>query len=195
MFFAINTNIDDFDIDEALSLVSPQRRSHALRYHSVRDRRLSLAAYRLLQGILKEEYGIVQPPRFSFGENGKPVLQDHPEIFFNFSHCHDAAACVVSDSPVGIDVECLDSYDVSLLESTMSDEEQRQILQSADPRLTFIRLWTVKESLLKMTGQGIVTDLRTVLSDHHPSLITQRPTFHTTHYPTFVCTVCCQSDK
>ena len=37
----------------------------------------------------------------------------------------------------------------------MSDEELQQIQQAALPEVAFTRLWTMKESLLKLTGEGI----------------------------------------
>jgi len=68
----------------------------------------------------------------------------------------------------------------------MSDDEQREITRSATPRLTFIHLWTMKESYLKMTGEGMVEDMRHVLTN----CPTDGVHFHTTIYPEFVCTVC-----
>ena len=54
----IDDHIHDFDLQEALETVSPQRRAQALRYRHERDQRLCIAAYRLLQQALLKEYGI-----------------------------------------------------------------------------------------------------------------------------------------
>lgn len=142
----------------------------------------------MLQRALREDYGISEPPLFDFGDHGKPLLAGRPDIHFSLSHCREAAACVVDTVPVGIDVESLDSYDPDLLLQTMSDDEQRLITTAPDPRLAFIRLWTMKESLLKMTGEGMTDDIRNVMTDSR--LINAR--FHTTVYPRFVCTICQQ---
>jgi 4'-phosphopantetheinyl transferase len=165
------------------------RRDHALRFRQEHDRRLSLAAYRLLQRALRVEYGIIEPPVFTYDAHGKPSLAEHPHIFFNMSHCHEAAACVVGSAPVGIDVESLDHYDEELMKMVMNAEEQQQISASPDPRIAFIRLWTMKESLLKMTGEGLSSDLRNVLKNS-PDIKNDACYFHTTVYPQFVCTVC-----
>ena len=101
----------DFDLRQALTEVSAQRREQALRYRHERDQRLSVAAYRLLQHALQTEYGIQQPPVLAYGTNGKPMLAEWPYIHFSLSHCREAAACVVSDNPVGIDIESIDHYD------------------------------------------------------------------------------------
>ena len=85
-------------------------------------------------------------------------------------------------------MESLSSYDPDIVTAVMSDEEQHQITHSLDPRLTFLRLWTMKESLLKMTGEGITTDMRHILDC--PAIQDHSIRFHTTVYPQFVCTVC-----
>ena len=187
----LTTRITQFDLAAALATVSEQRREYAMRYHQEHDRRLSVAAYQLLQQALREEYGINEAPWFDFGKHGKPILRDHPDIHFSLSHCRHAAACAVDNQPVGIDVESLDNYDPSLLPATMNEAEQAEILRSPNPSIAFLRLWTMKESYLKTTGEGIVNDMRTVLTT--PSFHPQRYQFHTTIYPQFVCTLCKQN--
>ena len=59
----IDDHIDDFDLQEALATVSAQRREQALRYRHERDRRLNVAAYRLLHRSLMTEYGINELPK------------------------------------------------------------------------------------------------------------------------------------
>ena len=185
----IDHQIEQLDIQTALAAVSAQRRAHAQRYRKEHDQRLSLAAYRLLQRALSLEYHIQEPPLFDYGAHGKPTLVGHPDIYFNLSHCHEAVACVVDTVPVGIDVESLSNYDTEIVKEVMNDEEQRQIVCSPTPRLTFLRLWTMKESLLKMSGEGIVDDMRQVLSNS--SAVRDRTfRFTTTVYPQFVCSVC-----
>ena len=185
----IDNDIERLDINEMLATVSQQRRDHALRYRQEHDRRLSLAAYQLLQKALSVEYGIIEPPVFDYDSHGKPSLSGDPHIFFNMSHCREAVACVVGSSPVGIDVESLDSYDEELVSVVMNKEEQLQIASSHDPRIAFLRLWTMKESLLKMTGEGISSDMSNVLN-HSSAVRNGKCHFHTTVYPQFICTVC-----
>lgn len=186
MTFFIDDRPDLLDLDAALSAVSPQRRAHALRYRQEGDRRLSFSAYLLLQRVLRQDYAIVNPPLFVFTDHGKPLLDGHPDIHFSLSHCREAAACVVDRVPVGVDVESLDSYSPALVAHTMNDDEQRLIHSAPDPRLAFMRLWTMKESLLKMTGEGIRNDMRNVLEGSSLEGVS----FHTVVFPRYVCTVC-----
>ena len=175
---------EDLDLDAGLQTVDPERHDYALRYRFEQDRRLCLAAYRLLQRGLLQEYGIEEVPPFTYGANGKPALDGYPDIHFNLSHCREAAVCVIAPHPVGIDVECIDRYDEELLPHTMNADECRQISDSPDPATAFIRLWTMKESLLKLTGQGITDDLPSVLKDAH------RYCFNSIITSNCICTVC-----
>ena len=144
--------------------MSRERREYALRYRREHDRRLCVAAYILLQQALKAEYKIEETPLFIYGAHGKPALKNHPDIHFNLSHCDEAAVCMVSNRPVGIDVESIRPFDSELAAATMNPEELRIIRSSPDPSIAFARYWTMKESLLKLTGEGITDNLHGILS-------------------------------
>lgn len=177
-------HIWDFDLQQALAEVSQQRREYALRYRQERDQRLCVAAYRLLQRVLRLEYGIDETPGFIYDPHGKPVLQGHPDIHFSLSHCHGAVACAVSDHPVGIDIETTGHYTIEVARQVMNDDEIRQIEASAQPAVTFTRLWTMKESLYKLTGDDNDGDIRHMLDKMPPV------SFETIVFPHGVCTLC-----
>ena len=159
----IDEHIDDFDLQTALAEISEQRREQALRFRFERGQRTCVLAYLLLKKGLREEYGITDNPLFEYGEHGKPFIVGHPEIHFSLSHCREAVACAVSDRPVGIDVESIHRYKDSLACYTMNDEELRLIAEAKRPDVAFIRLWTMKEARLKLTGEGITNDMKTAL--------------------------------
>ena len=159
----IDEHIDDFDLQAALAEISEQRREQALRFKFERGQRTCVLAYLLLKKALREEYGLTENPLFEYGPHGKPFIVGHPEIHFSLSHCREAVACAVSNRPVGIDVESVQRYRESLAQYTMSDEEQQLIAAAERPDVAFIRLWTMKEARLKLTGEGITNDLKTAL--------------------------------
>ena len=161
----IDNHINDFDLDAALQQLSEQRRQQALRFRYELGQRTCALAYLLLKRALREEYGITENPVFEYSEHGKPSIAGHPEIFFNLSHCREAVACVVSNRPVGIDIESVRSFKESLVRYTMNDEEVEQIMNAPRPEVAFIRLWTMKEARLKLTGEGINDNLKTVLNE------------------------------
>lgn len=161
----INDHLLDLDLSKALLQLSEQRREQALKYKYEMGQRTCAAAYLLLCQGLKAEYGITEKPLFEYGEHGKPAIVGHPEIHFNLSHCREAALCVISDRPVGVDVETVRQLKDSLAEYTMNDRELDEIRQAENPALQFTRLWTMKEALLKLTGEGINNHLKDVLDN------------------------------
>ena len=164
----LNDDIAHFNFEAALPLLSDQRREKALKFKHALGRKTCAAAYLLLCEALRKEYGITEKPVFGYGEHGKPYILGHPDIHFNFSHCREAVLCVVSDRPVGCDVESIREYKESLVRYTMNEAEIRQIEQSSDPAETFIRFWTMKEALLKKTGEGIRNNMKDVLQGDEP---------------------------
>ena len=162
----LNDHIDDFDLEEAMNRLSPQRREQVMRYKHEQGRRLSAAAYLLLCEGLRQEYGITEPPVFGYHEGGKPFIEGHPDIHFNLSHCREAAICVIAPHPIGVDVESVRRFKEDLALYTMNDQEMEQITCDVRPDIAFIRLWTMKEALLKMTGEGIRNDLKNLLVEH-----------------------------
>ncbi|MBR1502255.1 MAG: 4'-phosphopantetheinyl transferase superfamily protein [Prevotella sp.] len=180
----MSEKIWDFDLREALEEISPQRREQALKFKFEEGQRLCVLAYLLLKQGLREEYGIQENPVFEYNVHGKPAIAGHPEIYFNLSHCKEAAACVISDAPVGIDVESIRAYKDSLARYTMNEEELEQIQTAAKPEAAFIRLWTMKEAALKLIGTGISNDLKSVLKEN------SHLRFTTYESPAYIYTVC-----
>ena len=163
MITLVREDIWAFDLQAALKEISEQRREQALKFKYEQGQRLCVLAYLLLKQALREGYGITENPVFEYNEHGKPSIVGHPEIFFNLSHCKEAAICVVSDQPVGVDVEGIREYKESLVNYTMNDEEIAQIKTAENPAAAFIRLWTMKEATTKLIGTGISNDMKTVI--------------------------------
>lgn len=118
-------------------------------------------AYRLLEAVLSDVF-CVEAGTLSMEKRagGKPYFKDS-DIFFNISHCHDLAVCAVSRRcDVGVDVEAVKSYRENTAKRIMSDVEYEYFLSGEDKDKTFFQMWTYKESVLKLTGEGIRRDLK-----------------------------------
>lgn len=163
MITLVSEEIWEFDLEAALREISEQRREQALKFKHEQSQRLSVLAYLLLKKGLREGYGITDNPLFEYNEHGKPSIIGHPEIFFNLSHCKEAVVCVISDKPVGVDVESIREYRESLVRYTMNEKEICEIESAEHPDVAFIRLWTMKEATLKLLGTGISKDMKSVL--------------------------------
>ncbi len=130
----------------------------------------------VLASALKAEYNIdFSEDMITLAAGGKPILKDYP-IHFNISHCDGLVACAVSDVPVGIDVEKARKVTDSLIRKACSPGEQAYVADGfpflnsipnagaegtahGEKEDRFLQLWTLKESYLKMTGEGMAKPL------------------------------------
>lgn len=155
----------DRRLQDILDDMPEWRRERTMRIKSPSQQRESAMAYKLLQDMLCEHYGIREHLAFSIGPHGKPSLSGHDDIHFNLSHCRRAVACVVDSHPVGVDIECLGRYKRQLAEHTMSTKELAEIA-GGDSDLVFTALWTKKEALMKLIGTGITDNMKTILDTY-----------------------------
>lgn len=97
------------------------------------------------------------------GPYGKPYLTGYPEIHFNISHSGGWAVCALASMPCGVDIQERRSIrSRRMVERTMNAREQRQILEAEDGTGEFIKLWTYKESCIKLSGEGLHQDMKTL---------------------------------
>ncbi len=155
--------ITEEQYNRCLLVLPESRRKKAERYRFYKDRVLSVVAGSLLTYALMESFGLLNLPKMTEGEHGKPVLKDHPEIFFNLSHCQAAVACAVSTGEVGIDVEESKVGIARIAKRYFSERENARIAAEKDQAVREIfyrRIWTLKEAYGKYTGRGLFYDLR-----------------------------------
>ena len=138
-----------------LTQLPPQRYEKAMTYRFLSDRKRCVRAYMLLWEGLSREYGAENAPLFDILSHGKPVLRGCPDLHFSLSHSGNAVLCALDRHPVGADIEMIRRRSLEHLLSVFSDRERASIEQAASPELCFTRLWTRKESYLKLTGEGL----------------------------------------
>lgn len=184
----------DDEVERLLPLVSAQRREVALRYKFTFGRFTCLKSYVMLQQLVQEALAETDERwlplqeqlkewngNFVYNEHDKPFLQNASGeriegVDFNISHCKNAIAVVLSDRPVGIDVESFRHAEDALLRRTMNSREQEEVRAAADPAEAFTSLWTRKEAVLKLRGTGLVDDLHSVLLPNPGLPVTLRTT-------------------
>ena len=111
------------------------------------------AAHQLLQQVLHREYGVGHPV-FRTLPGGKPVLKGSA-LHFSISHSGPFALCGVGSTPLGVDVERIKPRRPNLPRYALSEEEFQWFLDRGSRWEDFYTLWTLKESLVKYTGQGL----------------------------------------
>ena len=179
-------------VDRCYGQMSEQRKEHVNKFALTRDRVNGIMVYDLLKRGLAQEKGIIIPPVFIFGQYGKPFLRDYPEIFFSLSHCSKAVACVIGDKLVGVDIETIKPIDNSIINYTCNEEEKKEIMCSVCPEIEFTKIWTKKESYLKMIGSGINGDIKEVL--RMEAVVNSRFTIVINESKQYVC-CCCEMGR
>ncbi len=96
---------------------------------------------------------------FRYGPMGKPELTSATGLFFNLAHSADEAILAVAMEPVGIDLERLRPMPRAqdFANRWFHPEEKRRLDEAteADHLTEFFRIWTAKESSLKLLGKGV----------------------------------------
>jgi 4'-phosphopantetheinyl transferase len=137
--------------------------TRADRFYFDEDRSTYIAAHWLLRHALASVGGL--PPkdwRFVVEARGKPGIDPalgRPGLSFNLTHTRGFVACVVGfDSMLGIDVEALSREpDLEIADRFFSPSEVAHLHRMTQDRKhrTFLRFWTLKEALIKATGEGL----------------------------------------
>lgn len=101
--------------------------------------------------------------RIEKGAYGKPYFKEYKDLYFNISHSGEYACCAVSSVPCGLDIqEVRPLKSKRLTERTMSLQQQKEIWSAEMPEREFCKYWSMKESFLKLTGEGIIKDMRDI---------------------------------
>lgn len=158
--------LDDEPVfNKKLTFVSTKRREKVLSYKTREDQKRSLAAGLLLERILNERG--YSGEQVAADENGKLYLPGVDDFFFSLSHSGEYAACVVSDVPVGVDIQQKKETKANIARRFFQCEEVACIEKQPKEKQAdmFFRYWTGKESYLKLKGDGILGGLDSFFVD------------------------------
>lgn len=130
------------------------------------DRKTELAAWFLLYYALKE-WGIPvdkinEEGAYYYREHGKP-MRKKKDAYFNLSHSGSYVLCVIASEEVGCDIEKIQEVKWKLAKRFFSEKEYDILehLKEKDDAAEemFTRFWTLRESYVKKTGEGLGTAL------------------------------------
>ena len=158
-FFNDFESVTDEILASFCSILPTERQERIKRYRIQIDKKLSAVSYMILLYALAMDYGIKYPD-ISIGTYGKPYLTHYPNIHFNISHCIKGCVCAVSDAPIGVDIQEIRPYSTDIAERVCSVNELKRIEKANDKAIEFTRIWTMKESYVKMTGEGISDNIK-----------------------------------
>ncbi len=125
--------------------------------------RAAFIARRAWQRMVLAQYLGCSPQQVAIAqeEGTKPRLEPAPEPCPRFSVSHSGPfwMMAVSDREIGLDIECprkiLDPEGLSRRVCSPSEREHLACLDPAGWSRHFSKLWTVKEAVAKLTGEGL----------------------------------------
>ena len=150
----ISVLCDPLNDNGKISLLPQERQIKILRYKLADDRKRSLGAGLIINKILNENN--IDINSINYGNNGKPYADN---IFFNVAHSGKFAFGVSSDKEVGCDVEIIKNAHLDIAKRFFTESEYNYISKSENSSNTFYKLWTIKESYIKLSGEGLRTPL------------------------------------
>ena len=139
--------------EELLSLLPPALRQHydeQLQTFSHQRRRLEWLATRV---SVHHSLGIEAP--ISYHKNGNPFLKESP-LYISVSHSKDKVVVIVSELPVGVDIEFISEKAHRLQSRFLTLEEQTKLFDGlSTPHLTTacVKGWAAKEAAFKYYSQ------------------------------------------
>lgn len=162
-------NINEIVISEEhlASLISSQQWSEAGQIANPRLKNRFLII-RAALNLFLSRFTEIKPADHHFNktETGKPILELSPKkLHFNISHAEDFFLLAVAHDPVGIDLEekkrKIPEWN-EIIKRYYSPEEQADVMNSAYPEETFLKIWTAKEAVIKALGTGIHENMKNI---------------------------------
>lgn len=157
-------NLNDFNINFC-SVISPSIVNYCNRYKSLHKVKECLASHWLRRFVLKRYVDIKYKDMiFDVTDKGRPFLKYCSNYDFNISHSYNyIVMAVVYRQRVGVDIELfVNSIDALAIAKRYYSNEEYAWLSNLPKNCAlryFYVMWTLKESILKWTGDGILSKL------------------------------------
>lgn len=166
------------------SRISDKRRQRALKMRKKDSCLLCIGA----EVCLSVALGLPLPLECQTEQGGKPFIEGAPQ--FNLSHSGDYVVCAVDESPIGADIERISRMKASIFNRIASPREKARAAALKESELLeyYCTVWTKKESILKLTGEGIRKELSTVCTENYGC-------YHTEILSDYVLSVCLSENK
>jgi 4'-phosphopantetheinyl transferase len=151
----LDKKLPDFLFEEYLGLLPFPLREKNKRYLRLQDRYAHLfGKLMLLEGL--KAYGFPNQvlSELQYNAYSRPYIEGNIE--FNISHSGSYVICAMGkEIKLGVDIEEIKDIDFCDFEKVMTEDQWKNIYQSADPNRTFYSFWTIKESVIKGDSRGL----------------------------------------
>lgn len=166
----VNIPYIEANFDNLKERLYPSRREAVIRFKNRNAAYVSLTAGLLLQEVAKKVCDVdAKDIEIGIGEQGKPYIIGYEGFCYNISHSGEYVVLAYGEQALGIDIErirdkdiavarrCFTETEYSYIAKGYLDDNIHDVIECQSER--FFRVWTMKESYLKYTGQGISVPL------------------------------------
>ncbi|WP_349409524.1 4'-phosphopantetheinyl transferase family protein [Pseudalkalibacillus sp. SCS-8] len=155
----IPNKLEEKQFSALLSFVDKDKNKRINKFMNRKDKIRSLIGDTLIRCLISKHLNIPNKAiNFEVNEYGKPSLKAWNQFHFNISHSGDWVVAAIDNKPIGIDVETMGSIEyIEIAKSFFSQKEYQWLLSQDDKRRKkcFYKLWTSKESYIKLMGKGL----------------------------------------
>lgn len=164
-------DITDIDEQKLMDVLDSDRKRQIKKLKCNEDRLRSICAGLLLhyvfltEGHQEEEWKQVIHKK---NEYGKPYFDNYPYFHFSISHSGDWVVCGVHDQEIGVDIQRKKCGSGKIAQRFFSEKENAWLLQKQSPderRTLFYKMWTAKESYVKLAGTSIAKGITQYIYD------------------------------
>jgi 4'-phosphopantetheinyl transferase len=168
------------EIDRAKSITHPEARNIFLKSRTaLRD--------------LAAQYSGKNPKdlEIHLSPNGKPFFPNLSDLFFNISHSSEGLAIAFSRREIGLDIEKINRprSHLSIAKRFFSKSETAWLEADANGSAElFMKIWTAKEAMLKLSGDGIAhgLDRAVYVNESLGQWNGSNISLHRLHWPDFI---------
>lgn len=153
-------SVSDRQLSELALRLSRDDRARAERFLRREPKLMFVMSRRLLEYALEAGFGI-KDAEISTAPGGKPFVAAK-NVYFSISHSADRCICAVARREVGADIQKRVRPSERLIERVCSPAEAELLGTAEDPAAAFTDMWALKESYVKLTGEGLSRGLASV---------------------------------
>lgn len=178
------------NIENIVKNLPKDRYEKYLAFKKEEDKRACVVSYQLIREYISSD-------EILKNEFGKPYIKNAQ--YFNISHSGEYVILVKNDTPIGCDIEKFAEIKVEEIAKYSFHEKELKYLKNKNYDLkTFYRLWTIKESYLKMLGVGLSEALNSFFVDLETLTINGQDDFLISlneNYPNYVIAIVSKNSK
>lgn len=183
----LDINKEDILLDK-MSLLSLEELEKVNRFRFKEDRLLSFLGKAMLK-CFKEEYrnysdgeivylkdydfitkDRMRSIKLEYNEFGKPLVLDE-DLYFNISHSGEYCVCAVGNEDMGIDIQKKKEIKYDFAKRYFHVKDLEHLEQCQGDLTEIIRIWSIKESFVKLAGKGMAYGMDKFYCDYDRNLI------------------------